>query len=163
MPDLNEIVRSTHDAATLSAVLATFSPYEATAPGAAEELTEMLAGARLVAPGALGRDIVGLDSDVTYVELPVGHARTVRLVHPAAANASAARVSVLAPFARSLPGRPAGARVPAALPHSATDHLPVSARRSAGPPPNARGAPPGRRPGPSGARGARAHSPAGLS
>ncbi|MEO9137361.1 MAG: GreA/GreB family elongation factor, partial [Casimicrobiaceae bacterium] len=119
MTDLNEIVLSTHDAATLSAVLATFSPYEATAPGAAEELTEMLAGARLVAPGALGRDVVGLDSDVTYVELPAGHARTVRLVHPAAANASAARVSVFAPVARALLGRRAGARVPVALPDSA--------------------------------------------
>jgi len=55
--DRNEIVLSTHDAATLSAVLATFSTREAPQHGAAEELAEILAGARLVAHNAIDGDI----------------------------------------------------------------------------------------------------------
>jgi transcription elongation GreA/GreB family factor len=127
--DMNEITLSTHDAATLAAVIATFSPYEAPVSVAAEELAEMLAGAKVVAPGALGRNVVGLDSEVTYVEQPAGRTRTVRLVHPASADASAARISVFAPVARALLGRRAGAHVPVALPDSTIDGLHVVAVR----------------------------------
>jgi transcription elongation GreA/GreB family factor len=129
--DMNEITLSTHDAATLAAVIATFSPYEAPVSVAAEELAEMLAGAKVVAPGALGRNVVGLDSEVTYVERPAGRTRTVRLVHPASADASAARISVFAPVARALLGRRAGAHVPVALPDSTIDGLHVVAVRRA--------------------------------
>jgi transcription elongation GreA/GreB family factor len=129
--DMNEITLSTHDAATLAAVIATFSPYEAPVSVAAEELAEMLAGAKVVAPGALGRNVVGLDSEVTYVEQPAGRTRTVRLVHPASADASAARISVFAPVARALLGRRAGAHVPVALPDSTIDGLHVVAVRRA--------------------------------
>jgi transcription elongation factor GreA len=100
-------------------------------PGAADELADMLSGATLVAPHALGPDVVALDTEVTYVELPRGHARTVQLVHPAAADASAARISVFAPVARALLGRRAGARVPVALPDAAIDELHVVAVRKA--------------------------------
>jgi transcription elongation GreA/GreB family factor len=129
--DMNEITLSTHDAATLAAVIATFSPYDAPVSVAAEELAEMLAGAKVVAPGALGRNVVGLDSEVTYVEQPAGRTRTVRLVHPASADASAARISVFAPVARALLGRRAGAHVPVALPDSTIDGLHVVAVRRA--------------------------------
>lgn len=122
MIDRNEIVISTNDAATLSAVLATLSTREAPIAGAIEELANMLAAATLV-PHA--HDVIGLDAEVTYVELPSGRARTVQLVHPAAADASAARVSVFAPVARALLGRRAGARVPVALPDAAIDELQV--------------------------------------
>lgn len=131
MVDMNEITLSTHDAATLAAVIATFSPYEAPVSVAAEELAEMLAGAKVVAPGALGGNVVGLDSEVTYVEQPAGRTRTVRLVHPASADASAARISVFAPVARALLGRRAGAHVPVALPDSTIDGLHVVAVRRA--------------------------------
>ena len=128
MIDRNEIVISTHDAATLSAVLATLSPREAPLPGAVEELVDMLAGATVVAPQSL-RDVVALDTEVTYVELPQGRTRTVQLVHPAAADASAARISVFAPVARALLGRRKGARVPVALPDATIDELHVVAVR----------------------------------
>src|SRR6476646_7201009 len=128
---MNEITLSTHDAATLAAVIATFSPYEAPVSVAAEELAEMLAGAKVVAPDALGRHVVGLDCEVTYVEQPAGRTRTVRLVHPASADASAARISVFAPVARALLGRRAGAHVPVALPDSTIDGLHVVAVRRA--------------------------------
>jgi len=133
MIDRNEIVISTHDAATLSAVLATVSPREAPLPGAIEELVDMLAEATVVAPQSL-TDVVALDSEVTYVELPHGRARTVRLVHPAAADAGAARISVFAPVARALLGRRKGARVPVALPDTTIDELHVVAVRPAGRP-----------------------------
>ena|SRR5689334_3602147 len=129
MIDRNELVMSTNDAATLSAVLATLSTREAPAPGAAEELAEILAGVTLV-PNASARDVIGLDAEVTYVELPRGRARTVRLVHPSAADPAAARVSVFAPVARALLGRRTGARVPVALPDAEIDELHVVAVRA---------------------------------
>jgi transcription elongation GreA/GreB family factor len=129
--DRNELVISTNDAATLSAVLATLSTREPPAPGAVEELADMLESATLV-PHGHAQDIIGLDTEVTYVELPRGHARTVRLVHPATADASRARVSVFAPVARALLGRRAGARVPVALPDAQIDELHVVSVRPAG-------------------------------
>ena len=122
----NEVILSTNDAATLSAVLATFSPREAPTADAAGELAEVLSGARVVTDDALG-DVIGLDAEVTYRELPGGASRTVRLVHPASADASKARISVFAPVGRALLGRRAGARVPVALPNAAIDELHVLA------------------------------------
>jgi len=127
--DRDEIVISTHDAATLSAVLATLSTRDAPLPGAVEELVDMLAGATVVSPQSLG-DAVALDTEVTYIELPQGRTRTVQLVHPAAADPSAARVSVFAPVARALLGRRTGARVPVSLPNAGIDELHVVAVRA---------------------------------
>jgi len=58
----NEVILSTNDAATLSAVLATFSPREAPTADAADELAEVLSGARVVTDDALGGDVIGLDA-----------------------------------------------------------------------------------------------------
>lgn len=126
MIDRNELLISMNDAATLSAVLATLSTREPAAADAVEELADMLDGATLV-PHALAKDVIGLDAEVTYTELPRGQTRTVRLVHPAAADASKARVSVFAPVARALLGRRTGARVPVALPDGEIDELHVLA------------------------------------
>ena len=125
MIDRNDVVLSARDAATLSAILASFSPREARYPGAADELIDVLEGARVVTDDALARDVVVLNADVTYVELPGGARRTVRLVHPASADASDARISVFAPVGRALLGRRAGARIPVALPDSSIDELQV--------------------------------------
>lgn len=133
MIDRNEVLISMNDAATLSAVLATLSTRDAPVPGAVEELADVLAGATVV-PHAVERDVIGLDAEVTYVELPRGRARTVQLVHPAAANASMARVSVFAPVARALLGRRVGARVPVALPDAEIDELHVVSVRPPGRP-----------------------------
>jgi len=123
----NEVILSTNDAATLSAVLATFSSSAVPAADAADKLAQVLSGARVVTEEALGGDVVGLDAEVTYRELPGGARRTVRLVHPASADASKARISVFAPVGRALLGRRAGARVPVALPNAAIDELHVLA------------------------------------
>jgi regulator of nucleoside diphosphate kinase len=114
----------------LSAALATVSPREASIPDAADELAEVLAGATVVAPNALDGDIVGLDAEVCYVEQPGGQRRTVSLVHPASADASAGRVSVFAPVGRALLGRRAGSWVPVALPDASIDALHIVAVRS---------------------------------
>ena len=132
MVELNDVVLSRRDAATLSAVLATCSPYDAPLPG--EELADKLAGARVVAEPALARDVVALNSEVTYVERPGGVRRTVRLVHPASADTSAARISVFAPVARALLGRRAGAYVQVALPDSSIEALHVVDVKPAGRP-----------------------------
>ena len=132
MVDMNDIVLSTHDAATLSAVLATHSPFEDPLQDAFDELTDKLAGAHVVAEHALARDVVTLNAEVTYRELPGGARRTVQLVHPASADPSAARVSVFAPVGRALLGRRAGARGPVALPDSTIDELHVVAVTPAG-------------------------------
>ena len=123
----NEVILSTNDAATLSAVLATVSPSATPVAEAADELAQMLSGARVVTEDALERDVVGLDAEVTYCELPGGARRTVRLVHPASADASKSRISVFAPVGRALLGRRAGARVPVVLPNGAIDELHVLA------------------------------------
>lgn len=123
--DHNEVLLSTHDAATLAAVLASLSPRGAPLPGAHDELAEVLASATVVAPDVLDGDVIGLNAEVTYVELPGGYERTIRLVHPASADASAARVSVFAPVARALLGRRAGSHIPVALPDASIDELRV--------------------------------------
>jgi xanthine/CO dehydrogenase XdhC/CoxF family maturation factor len=100
--DRNDVVLSARDAATLSAILASFSPREAPYPGAADELFDVLEGAHVLEDEAVARDVVVLDAAVTYVELPGGARRTVRLVHPASADASNARISVFAPVGLNL-------------------------------------------------------------
>ena len=125
MIDRNDVVLSSRDAATLSAILASFSPRDALFPGAAEELFDVLEGAHVVSENAHARDVVVLNAEVTYDELPGGVRRTVRLVHPASADPEHARISVFAPVGRALLGRRAGARIPVALPDSSIDALHV--------------------------------------
>ena len=131
MFDPNDVVLSTRDAATLSAVLATCSLREELLPGAADELADKLASARVVAERALAHAAVALNARVTYLELPSGARRTVRLVHPASADASKALVSVFAPVGRALLGLRVGSRVPVALPDSTIDELQVIAVEAA--------------------------------
>ena len=125
MIDRNDVVLSARDAATLSAILASFSSREAPSPGAAEELIDVLDVANIVTDDAIARDVVVLDAEVTYAEMPGGAQRTVRLVHPASADPSDARISVFAPVGRALLGRRAGARIPVALPDGTIDELHV--------------------------------------
>jgi transcription elongation GreA/GreB family factor len=129
--DHNEVLLSTHDAATLVAALASLSPRDAPLPGARDELADVLASATVVAPDVIDGDVIGLDAEVTYVELPGGNERTIRLVHPASADATAARVSVFAPVARALLGRRAGSHIPVALPDASIDELHVVRVRTA--------------------------------
>ena len=73
------------------------------------------------------QNVAALDKTVTYDELPSGTRRTVTLVHPSRADASRQRISVLAPVARALIGRRAGARVEVRLPGGAVRELVIAA------------------------------------
>ncbi|MCK6429009.1 MAG: GreA/GreB family elongation factor [Burkholderiaceae bacterium] len=79
-------------------------------------LAEKLVEARIVAPRALPRGVVRLDSRVVYEELPAGPRRQVMVVNPRDADAAAGRISVLSPIGRALLGNGAGAVIEVALP-----------------------------------------------
>lgn len=69
-----------------------------------------------VETGPPAEAVASMHAAVTYVELATGRRRVVVLVHPADADASAGRVSVLSPVGRSLlgcaPGDDAEVRLP---------------------------------------------------
>jgi len=131
--DLHDVILSTRDAATLSAVVNDWPARHPSEQDAADLLADALAGAFVLPDRSAAADFVALDATVTYDELPGGQRRTVTLVHPARANASLARVSVFTPVARALLGRRAGSRVPARLPDRSIRELRiVSVERTGG-------------------------------
>lgn len=71
--------------------------------------------------------LAALNSRVTYLEWPGNTRRTIELVHPAEANAGAAKVSIFAPVARALIGSEPGARIEVSLPNRAIRELRVLA------------------------------------
>lgn len=82
--------------------------------------TAVRAGAALA--GADGADraadaVASMNAAVDYVEMPTGRQRTVVLVHPADADASAGRVSVLSPVGRALLGCAVGDHAEVQLPN----------------------------------------------
>ena len=82
-----------------------------------EALAELMLDARFVAEEALPEDCIGLGSPVTYAEDGGGATRSVTLVEPAEADASAGRISVLSPIGLALLGRRRGALSDAHLPN----------------------------------------------
>ena len=78
--------------------------------------------ARLVPDHELPENRVAMNSRVTYRD-GAGAERTVRLVHPREADASALRISVLSPVGRALLGRRRGATIVASLPGGRTSKL----------------------------------------
>ncbi|MBS0327803.1 MAG: GreA/GreB family elongation factor [Proteobacteria bacterium] len=66
-----------------------------------------------------------LNSRVTYAEWPGDTRRTIEIVHPGEADASASRISVFAPVARALIGSTPGARIEVSLPNRAIRELRV--------------------------------------
>ena len=99
----NELLVSASDAETLARIVGE--------PGHAAEgdaLVDLLIDARLVAHERLPADRVAMNSRVTYREEPGGATRSVVIVHPREADASAGRISVLSPVGRALLGRKAG-------------------------------------------------------
>lgn len=71
---------------------------------AAERLGAELDRAIAVAPERLPADVVTIDSRVTFEDERSGAVREVVIVYPSAANASAGRISVLAPIGAALIG-----------------------------------------------------------
>lgn len=71
---------------------------------AVEHLDEELARARVVAPREVPRDVVTMNSEVTFEDTASGVQRTVRVVYPEAADATRSWVSVLSPLGAALLG-----------------------------------------------------------
>jgi regulator of nucleoside diphosphate kinase len=89
---------------------------------AADALADLVMEARLVPDHELPENRVAMNSRVTYRD-GAGAERTVRLVHPREADASALRISVLSPVGRALLGRKRGSTIVAALPGGRTSKL----------------------------------------
>jgi regulator of nucleoside diphosphate kinase len=86
----------------------------------AERLAAELDRAVVVDPSRLPPDAVTLDSRVTFEEEQSGAVREVTLVYPTSADASAGRISVLAPVGAALLGLRTGDRIEWPLPDGRT-------------------------------------------
>jgi len=111
-----ELIVSASDAEALAWVVgerARANPREAEA---ADELADVLFGARLVPHEKLPTDRVRMNSFVSYREEPDGARRSVVVVHPNEADATDGRISVLSPLGRALLGRTPGAVISVTVP-----------------------------------------------
>jgi regulator of nucleoside diphosphate kinase len=100
-----EITVTTQDLRRLQDLLTIESTSEA------EQLDIELARAKVVAGTDIGRDVVTMNSDVTYEERGTGARRTVRIVYPRDAAASRGWISVLAPLGSALLGLKVGQEI----------------------------------------------------
>jgi regulator of nucleoside diphosphate kinase len=121
------------DAEALAALLHEVSCNLRPRTAATERLSEKLYTARIAVEGDMPVGVLRLGSAATYTELGSGVQRTVRVVVPAQADASAGRISVLSPIGSALIGLRAGATVEVELPTAApitvrldaVDHAPA--------------------------------------
>lgn len=116
MVHYNELIVSASDAEVLALLVgerARSNPREAEA---ADELADVLFGARLVPHEKVPADRVRMNSFIRYREEPDGAERSVVVVHPNEADAAAGRISVLSPVGRALLGRKPGAVVAVSVP-----------------------------------------------
>ncbi len=89
----------------------------------AERLAAELDRAVVVDPSRMPADAVTIESRVAFKEERSGTVREVTLVYPAEANASAGRISVLAPVGAALLGLRPGDRIEWPLPDGRTAKL----------------------------------------
>ena len=106
--NMNEVVISADDAELISNLIGA-GGLPSTSGSAGEALAESLNTATVVPVGELPATVVSMNSIVEYIEKPGGTVRDIMLVHPAAADVGAGRVSVLSPVGRALLGRSEGA------------------------------------------------------
>ncbi len=102
-----EIVLSFDDAVVLDGLVR--RPRRGSPPDeAVEELAVALEIARVISSDRLPTSVIALGAEVEYHERPDGPTRRVVLAHPANADASRGRISVLSPVGRALLGRRTG-------------------------------------------------------
>jgi regulator of nucleoside diphosphate kinase len=90
---------------------------------AAERLEAELDRATVVEPAELPPDVVRMHSRVTFEDVRTGAIREVVLVYPRAADASAGRLSVLAPIGAALLGLRVGDEIEWPLPDGRTAEI----------------------------------------
>jgi regulator of nucleoside diphosphate kinase len=98
----------------------------------AESLDGELRRAAIVAHRDVPADVVTMNSEVTYEDGETGAQRTIRVVFPQDADASAGRVSVLAPIAAALLGLRVGQEIDWKVPRGMTHLRVVEVREPAG-------------------------------
>ena len=116
MADHYELLVSARDAEVLALVVGDRRMSDPLEVEAASALTDLLMEARTVPHAKLPADRIAMNTRVSFEEEDSGERRTVMLVHPRAANASAGQISVLSPVGRALLGRRPGSVVSAAIP-----------------------------------------------
>ena len=94
---------------------------------AAERLATELDRAIIVEPGHMPPDVVTIQSRVTFEDARTRAIREVVLVYPAAADASAGRISVLAPIGAALLGLRIGDGIEWPLPDARTAKIRILA------------------------------------
>lgn len=116
--NMNEILLSADDAETISNLVGA-GGLPNLAGSAGEALAESIDSAKVVPASELPPTVVSLGSRIRYTEA-TGAVREIVLVHPAAADASVGRVSVLSPVGRALLGRAVGAECEVSVPNGST-------------------------------------------
>jgi regulator of nucleoside diphosphate kinase len=116
MVRIHELLISSRDAEALAGVVGHRHGRDSPESEATNALADVLIGAPLVPHERLPADRVAMNSRVTYREEPGGARRTVVVVHPAEADPSKGRISVLSPVGRSLLGRKAGSAASMVVP-----------------------------------------------
>lgn len=112
---------STHDARRLEALLQNMEPGPAVT-----RLEHELVRAQLVEPSKMPPDIVTMNSRVRCVEEDSDRVHDLQLVYPPNADATAGRVSVLAPVGSALLGLSAGEAIEWPVPSGRTARLRVT-------------------------------------
>jgi len=116
MPNDPQTLIAADDAELLAALLHEVSCNLRPRTAATEHLSEKLYAARIAVDAGLPGEVVRLGSAATYTELASSVQRTVTVVLPSLADASAGLISVLSPIGSALFGHRRGATVEVELP-----------------------------------------------
>lgn len=92
----------------------------------AEQLVDLISNAILMPENARRKDCVSLYSEVTYREVGTSRLETIFLVCPQETDEALARVSILAPVAMALLGRPVGSIAEITLPFKQVKYVAIT-------------------------------------
>lgn len=118
---------SQNDAATLSSLAENLLRMRDVKLNFGEKLIDLIATSVLLPENAGRPDCVALNTRVTYREIGAKESHSMEIVCPQDANDTLARVSILAPLAMALLGRPAGSIVEVTLPFGKVQFIEVMA------------------------------------
>ncbi|HJV80274.1 GreA/GreB family elongation factor [Noviherbaspirillum sp.] len=137
----NQRFLSQDDASTLSTLAEHMLRTQDARMNFAEDLVELVSTSILLPENARRNDCVALYTAVTYRVVGSGELHSIHIVSPHDHNAALARISILAPLAMSLVGRPVGSIVEVSLPFDKQQRVEIVAiepRLSVANEPNAR-------------------------
>jgi len=127
-----ERVLSQEDAAVLSRIAENLLRMREVSFNFAEQLIELISTSILLPQNVRRHDCVSLQSEVTFREVGTTHSETVFLVCPQDAHEGLARISILAPLAMALIGRPVGSVAEVVLPFNRVKYVEITDVRHIG-------------------------------